>query len=67
MSGRSNHWWTIAGLVIVVYSFFPLLWMIMLAFKRRRTSCRAKPQFLPTTWTFDNLPMSSANRSSPGR
>ena len=33
MSGRPNRWWTIAGLVIVVYSFFPLLWMIMLAFK----------------------------------
>ena len=55
MSARSTRWWTIAGLVIVVYSFFPLLWMIMLAFKPASDIVSGKPQFLPTSWTFDNF------------
>ena len=55
MNTKSQRWWTIAGLVIVVYSFFPLLWMIMLAFKPASDIVSGKPQFLPTSWTFDNF------------
>ena len=54
-SGTTGRRWTIAGLVIVAYSFFPLLWMISLAFKPPSDIVSGDPQFLPTTWTFDNF------------
>ncbi len=54
-TSKSTRWWTIAGVVIVVYSFFPLLWMIMLAVKPASDIVSGKPQFLPTSWTFDNF------------
>jgi multiple sugar transport system permease protein len=50
-----QRWWTVAGIVIVVYSFFPLLWMISLAFKPPSDIVSGKPQFWPTTWTLDNF------------
>ena len=55
MSAKAGRWWTVAGIVIVVYSFIPLLWMISLAFKPPSDIVLGKPQFLPTTWSFDNF------------
>jgi multiple sugar transport system permease protein len=52
---RHSRWWTVAGIVIVVYSFFPLLWMISLAFKPPSDIVSGDPRFLPTTWTWDNF------------
>ena len=52
---KQSRWWTIAGIAIVIYSFFPLLWMISLAFKPPSDIVSGKPQFLPTTWTFSNF------------
>ncbi|MCH9707991.1 MAG: carbohydrate ABC transporter permease [Actinomycetia bacterium] len=54
-STKSTRWWTIAGIVIVLYSLFPLLWMISLAFKPPSDIVSGNPQFLPTTVTFDNF------------
>ena len=54
-SAKSGRWWTVAGILIVVYSFFPLLWMISLAFKPPSDIVSGKPQFLPTTWSFANF------------
>jgi len=54
-TAKSGGWWTIAGVVIVIYSFFPLAWMISLAFKPPSDIVSGSPQFLPTTWTFDNF------------
>ena len=54
-SAKSGRWWTVAGIIIVIYSFFPLLWMISLAFKPPSDIVSGKPQFLPTTWTFSNF------------
>ncbi|AQA04238.1 sugar ABC transporter permease [Mycobacterium sp. MS1601] len=54
-SAKANRWWTIAGIGIVIYSFFPLAWMISLAFKPPSDIVSGSPQFLPTTWTFDNF------------
>lgn len=51
----STKWWTIAGIVIVIYSFFPLAWMISLAFKPPSDIVSGNPQFLPTAWTLDNF------------
>ena len=55
MATKSSRWWTVAGIVIVIYSFFPLLWMISLAFKPPSDIVSGKPQFLPTTLTLDNF------------
>jgi len=54
-TAKSVRWWTLAGIVIVAYSFFPLLWMISLAFKPPSDIVSGNPQFLPTTWSFDNF------------
>jgi trehalose/maltose transport system permease protein len=55
MMNSKTKWWTAAGIVIVIYSFFPMLWMISLAFKPPADIVSGKPQFLPTTWTLDNF------------
>jgi multiple sugar transport system permease protein len=52
---KQSRWWTIAGIAIVAYSFFPLLWMISLAFKPPSDIVSGEPQFLPTSWSFDNF------------
>ena len=58
-----------AGIVIVIYSFFPLLWMcqpVVQATLGHRV--RATPQFLPTQLDVRaTSPRCSANRCSPGR
>jgi multiple sugar transport system permease protein len=54
-SAKSGRWWTVAGIAIVIYSFFPLLWMISLAFKPASDIVSGKPQFLPTSWTLSNF------------
>lgn len=54
-SAKNTRWWTIGGIVIVLYSFFPLLWMISLAFKPPSDIVSRNPQFLPTTFTMDNF------------
>jgi multiple sugar transport system permease protein len=50
-----QRWWTVAGIVIVGYSFFPLLWMISLASKPPSDIVSGQPQFWPTTWTLENF------------
>jgi multiple sugar transport system permease protein len=52
---KQSRWWTVAGIVIVIYSFFPLLWMISLAFKPPSDIVSGHPQFLPTAATWDNF------------
>ena len=60
-SAKSARWWTIAGIVIVLYSFVPLLWMISLAFKPPSDIVSGTPQFLPSTFTLDNFAEIFAN------
>ena len=60
-SAKSARWWTIAGIVIVLYSFVPLLWMISLAFKPPSDIVSGTPQFLPSTFTLDNFAQIFAN------
>ena len=31
--GKTSNWWTVWGLLILVWAMFPLLWMTSLAFK----------------------------------
>ena len=50
-----SRWWTVGGIAIVAYSFFPLLWMVSLAFKPPSDIVRGDPRFLPSSWTFGNF------------
>ncbi len=52
---KSTKWWTIAGIVIVIYSFVPMLWMISLAFKPPSDIVSGNPSFLPSSFTLDNF------------
>lgn len=47
-------WWTVWGLLILVWALFPLLWMISLSFKDPNTFRSATPTFFPTKWVWTN-------------
>ena len=47
---RRNVWWAIAGLVIIVYTLLPVLWILSLSFK---TDSQDK-HFFPAGWTWSN-------------
>ncbi|MET0146641.1 MAG: carbohydrate ABC transporter permease [Ilumatobacteraceae bacterium] len=74
MDGRkTSNWWTAAGIAILLWALFPLLWMLSLAFKDPNTFRSGTPQFLPKEWTwenfrtvFDNSLFTSALRNSFG-
>ncbi|MEV6300580.1 carbohydrate ABC transporter permease [Actinoplanes sp. NPDC051861] len=51
---RVSPWWTVSGLVILVWALFPLLWMVSLSFKDPATFRSSAPTFFPETWVWDN-------------
>jgi multiple sugar transport system permease protein len=54
MDGRkTSNWWTIWGLLIVVWAAFPLVWMVSLSFKSPATF-QTSGGFWPKDWTWDN-------------
>jgi len=56
MDGRkTSNWWTVWGVVILVWAAFPLLWMVSLSFKDPETFRDSTPAFLPTSWTWANF------------
>jgi multiple sugar transport system permease protein len=52
---RTSHWWTVWGVLILVWAAFPLLWMVSLAFKDPATFRSGSPTFFPKEWTWDNF------------
>ena len=52
---RTSPWWTVWGLVILVWAMFPLAWMVSLAFKSPDTFRTGTPSFLPKEWTWENF------------
>jgi multiple sugar transport system permease protein len=72
-SRRSGRWWTVWGILILVWALFPLLWMISLSFKDPNTFRSAEPTFWPTQWVtinyetvFSDTLFTSALRNSVG-
>ncbi|GAB1694156.1 carbohydrate ABC transporter permease [Krasilnikovia sp. M28-CT-15] len=51
---RVSHWWTAAGVVILVWALFPLLWMVSLSFKDPNTFRSESPTFFPKDWVWVN-------------
>jgi multiple sugar transport system permease protein len=56
MGGRRvSPWWTVTGLLILVWALFPLVWMLSLSFKDPSTfRSQEHPTFWPTAWTWTN-------------
>src|SRR4029078_5629044 len=53
-SRRTSSWWTVWGLLILVWAAFPLAWMVSLSFKDPDTFRSAAPKFLPEDWSWQN-------------
>jgi multiple sugar transport system permease protein len=52
---QQSRWWTVAGVAILIYSLFPILWMISLAFKPPSEIVSGAPSFFPNEWTWNNF------------
>ncbi len=52
---KQSRWWYVAGIVIVLYTLFPIAWMISLALKPPSEIVGGDPAFLPRDWSWDNF------------
>ncbi|MFC9976759.1 carbohydrate ABC transporter permease [Spirillospora sp. NPDC127200] len=52
-SARSQWLWIVASVLILIWSLFPILWIVMLSFKQPG-EVGNNPGFLPDTWTWEN-------------
>jgi multiple sugar transport system permease protein len=52
-SARSRVGWGLGSVLIIVFSMFPIAWIVMLSFKRPE-EIGTNPSFLPRNWTLDN-------------
>jgi multiple sugar transport system permease protein len=51
---KSDRWWTLWGVLILLWALFPLLWMLSLSFKDPETFRGSTPTFFPKDWTWAN-------------
>jgi multiple sugar transport system permease protein len=51
---RASQWWTVWGVLILVWALFPLLWMVSLSFKDPNTFRSSTPTFFPSKWVWTN-------------
>ena len=51
---KVSNWWTVWGVLILVWALFPLLWMVSLSFKDPDTFRSSEPTFFPKAWVWDN-------------
>ena len=70
---KTSHWWTLWGVLILLWALFPLVWMVSLSFKDPDTFRGSDPGFLPddVVWTnydtvFSDSLFTSALRNSFG-
>ena len=52
---KTSRWWTVWGLLILVWAAFPLAWMVSLSFKDPDTFRSSTPTFLPQDWSWENF------------
>ena len=53
-SQKVSRWWTVWGLLILIWALFPLLWMVSLSFKDPNTFRSSAPTFFPKEWVWTN-------------
>jgi multiple sugar transport system permease protein len=51
---KTSRWWTVWGLLILVWAAFPMLWMVSLSFKDPNSFRSSTPSFLPEKWVWTN-------------
>jgi multiple sugar transport system permease protein len=51
---KTSNWWTLWGVIILLWALFPLVWMASLSFKNPETFRGSEPTFFPRDWTLDN-------------
>ena len=51
---KTSGWWTVWGLLILLWAAFPLAWMVSLSFKDPSTFRSSTPTFLPKDWSWAN-------------
>jgi len=51
---KTSHWWTVWGILILLWALFPLVWMASLSFKDPDTFRSAEPTFWPEDWSWEN-------------
>jgi multiple sugar transport system permease protein len=51
---KTSRWWTVWGVLILVWAVFPMLWMVSLSFKDPNTFRSATPTFFPSKWVWTN-------------
>jgi multiple sugar transport system permease protein len=54
MGTKASRWWTVWGLLILVWALFPLLWMLSLSFKDPTSFRSETPTFFPKEWVWEN-------------
>lgn len=52
VDNRTRFWWSLVGIVVVVYALVPVLWIVSLSFKTADTITDGN--FIPRSWTLDN-------------
>src|SRR5262245_18907745 len=51
---KNDRWWTVAGIIILLWALFPLAWMVSLSFKDPATCRSTTPTFWPEDWSWEN-------------
>jgi multiple sugar transport system permease protein len=51
---QTSRWWTVWGVLILLWAAFPLAWMLSLSFKDPDTFRSSAPGFLPEEWVWQN-------------
>ena len=54
MGRQASRWWTVWGVIILLWALFPLLWMVSLSFKDPNTFRSESPTFFPQKWVWTN-------------
>jgi multiple sugar transport system permease protein len=62
MSRREKTWWLFGGFVIVIYTLFPVAWIVSLSLKA--PADLANGQFLPTELSWDNYDLILSGNAS---
>jgi multiple sugar transport system permease protein len=62
MSRREKAWWLFGGVVIIIYTLFPVAWIVSLSLKA--PADLANGQFLPTELSWDNYDLILSGNAS---
>jgi multiple sugar transport system permease protein len=65
MSTRERNWWIVAGIAIVIYALFPIVWIVSLSIKRPRHLQRPVPAHRATWENYALILTGGRQRAVP--